>query len=98
MAGGRSKKKLSPSARVEDSKRWLRKGIMVHPLTDGYMSRYGVERWVAQEELIDLGYTEEVRIEVYEKEGIEWEFVYDPYSGEMKAVPVGTEEHELHLF
>lgn len=98
MAGARSKKRLSPSARLEDAKRWLKNGIPVHPLTDGYVRRYGVEPWMAQEELIGLGYREEVQIEAYEKEGIEWEFMCDPLSGEMKAVPVGTEEHELHLF
>ncbi|WP_145986390.1 hypothetical protein [Methylocaldum marinum] len=83
---------------MEDARRWLKKGLPVHPLTDGYMRRYGIERWVAQEELIDIGYREEVQIEAYEKEGVEWEFMYDPCSGEMKPVPIGTKKHELHLF
>ncbi len=43
-----------------DAKKWLRNGIPTHTLTDAYMNRYGVERWMAQEELIGLGYKETV--------------------------------------
>lgn len=39
-----------------------------------------------------------MRIEEYERDGIEWEYKYDGYKGEMYAVPVGTPEWELHLY
>lgn len=98
MSRPKSKKKLSSSARIEDAKKWLRNGIPVHPLTDAYMKRYGVERWMAQEELMGLGYKEALQVEIFDREGIEWEYMYDPLSDELKPVPKGTEEHELHLF
>ena len=98
MSRPRSKKKLSPTARIGDAKKWLRNGIPVHPLTDAYMKRYGVERWMAQEELVVAGYQETVQVENFEREGIKWEYMCDPLSGELKPAPKGTEEHELHLF
>ena len=40
---------------MKDAKRWLRAGVRVMALTDAYMKRYAVERWIAQEELIQTG-------------------------------------------
>ena len=62
------------------------------------MKRYGVERWLAQKELMSLGYRDTVLIENYERQGIEWEIKVDGDSGDMKVVPKGTPDHELHLF
>lgn len=98
MSRLRSKKKLSSAARIEDARKWLRTGIPTHLLTAAYVKRYGVEHCMAQEELIGLGYKESVQVESFEREGIEWEYIYDPLSGELKPVPKGTEEHELYLF
>ena len=84
--------------RLEDAKRWLKNGRVARPLTDSYMKRYTVERWVAREELMLLGEKDTVCIEDYERRGIEWEHRVDGYTGEMKVVPNGTADHELHLF
>ena len=98
MARSKSKQRLSAIARIGDAQRWLRNGFSAQPVTDAYMKRYGVERWVAQEELIAIGHKEAMQVENLEREGIEWEYMYDPHSGELKPVPKGTEEHELYLF
>ena len=83
---------------MKDAKRWLRAGVRVMVLTDAYMKRYAVERWIAQEELIQTGHKEIVQIENYEREGIVWEYRVDGYNGELKPVPKGTQDHELHLY
>ena len=83
---------------MKDAKRWLRAGVRVMALTDAYMKRYAVERWIAQEELIQTGHKEIVQIENYEREGIVWEFRVDGYTRELKPVPKGTQDHELHLY
>jgi hypothetical protein len=62
------------------------------------MSRYRVERWRAQEELMSLGYRDTVLIEDYERQGTEWEIKVDGYTGDMKVVPKGTLDDELYLF
>ena len=98
MATKRSKKRLNHEERIKDAKRWLRTGVSVVLLTDAYMKRYAVERWIAQEELMQIGYKEIVQIENYEREGIVWEFKVDGYTGDLKPVPKGTEDHELHLY
>ena len=64
MAGKSAKKRFKAQTRIEKARRWLKalaryKG----PLTDAYMKRYGVERWLAQKELMSLGYTDTVLIE-----------------------------------
>jgi hypothetical protein len=98
MAKKRSRKRLNPEERMKDAKRWLRGGVRVMALTDAYMRRYAVERWIAQQELMQAGYKEIVQIENYEREGIVWEFRVDGYTGELKPVPKGTKDHELHLY
>jgi hypothetical protein len=42
----KSKKKLRLEARIEDAKRWLRKGIKTSKLAALHAKRYKVERWV----------------------------------------------------
>ena len=98
MAKKRSKKRLNHEERLTDAKRWLRTGVRAMLLTDAYMKRYAVDRWIAQEELMQIGYKEIVQIENYEREGIAWEFKVDGYTGDLKPVPKGTEDHELHLY
>ena len=83
---------------MKDAKRWLRAGVRVMALTDAYMKRYAVERWIAQEELIQTGHKEIVQIENYEREDIVWEYRVDGYTGDLKPVPKGTQDHELHLY
>ena len=53
---------------------------------------------MACNELFELGYGDDLRIEQYERDGIEWEYKVDGYTGEMKVVPKGTPDWELHLF
>ncbi len=90
-----AKKKLSGKGRINDAKKWL----LNHPQDDlitSYSKRYGVNEDTAEEELIALGYYDELFIQHYEKEGIEWEYKVEPLSGEMVVVPVGTDEHEIY--
>jgi len=47
---------------------------------------------------MSFGYRDTVLIENYERQGIEWEIKVDGNSGDMKVVPKGTPDHELHLF
>jgi len=63
---------------------------------EAYSKRYAVCEMVARDELISIGYYNEITIQEYEKEGIKWEYVVEPLSGEMYLVPEGTEEYELY--
>ncbi len=81
-----SKKKLVGKSRHNDAKRWL----MNHPQKDlisSYSRRYGVNHNIAEDELMHLGYYDELHIQHYKKEGIEWEYRMEPLSGEMVVVP-----------
>jgi hypothetical protein len=99
MASKSATKRFEVKTRIEKARRWLKVGARRKgPLTDAYMQRYGVERWLAQDELMSLGYRGTVLIEDYERQGIEWEMRIDGYSGDMKVVPKGTPDCELHLF
>jgi hypothetical protein len=40
-----------------------------------------IEHW----ELIHFGYKDEIAIQAYEKDGIEWEYKYDGYTDEMSS-------------
>lgn len=92
-----SKKKLAGKARIADATRWLQQ-LRTRPasLVDAYSKRYAVTKLVAKEELIAIGYYDDLLIQEYENEGIEWEYRVEPCSGEMIVVPIGTEEHELY--
>jgi len=90
-----SKRKLSGKGRLKDANKWLSN----HPQADlisAYSRRYGVSHVIAQDELMELGYYDELYIQHYEKEGIEWEYRVEPLSGDMVVVPKGTEEHEIY--
>lgn len=91
-----SKKKLRyKSSRLNDAKKWLAN----HPqkdLLNAYSKRYGVNKMIADEELMTLGYYDELFIQHYEKEGIEWEYKVEPLSGDMVVVQKETEDHELY--
>ena len=98
MARKGSKKRLSYDQRLKDAKRWLKNGVKEFLLTDVYMKRYAVERWIAQEELTQIGYKDIVQIENFEREGVVWEYKVDGYTGELKPVLKGTEDYELHMY
>jgi hypothetical protein len=99
MAARSAKKRFKAQTHIEKARRWLKVRVRYKgPLTNAYMKRYGVERGLAQKELMSLGYSDTVLIENYERLGIEWEIKIDGYSGDMKVVPKGTPDHELHLF
>ena len=70
MAGKSAKKRFKAETRIEKARRWLKVGARYKgPLTNAYMKRYGVERWLAQKELMSLGYRDMVLIENYERQG-----------------------------
>ncbi len=90
-----AKKKLAGKGRINDAEKWL----INHPQNDlitAYSKRYGVTPQVAEDELMQLGYYDDLYIQHYEKEGIEWEYRVEPLSGDMVVVPKGSEEHELY--
>ena len=62
-----------------------------------YPKRYAVSEVVAWEELAAPGYYDQLTIEAYEREGIEWEYRVEPLSGDMFVVPKGIEDYELYL-
>ena len=87
-------RKLSAKDRLENARRWLRKGAPRN-LLEAYVKRYGVSHYDAHVELHSLGYREQLAIESYERDGIEWEYKVEPLSGNMLVVPKGTPEWEL---
>lgn len=90
-------KKLDPDSRKQNAKKWLLQG-KPRDLLSSYSQRYGVSSTICQFELEELGYGDQLRIQFYEKEETEWEYKYDGYTGEMKVVPKGTPDWELHMF
>ena len=92
------KKKLDREGRLHDLRKWLRLGNRLRrPMVRSYMRRYAVSETVAWEELAALGCYDELCIEAYEKEGVEWEYRYESLSGDMYVVPKGIEDHELYM-
>ena len=90
-----AKKKLRGEGRLHDAKKWL----VNHPQKDliaAYSQRYGVSHHLAEEELMHLGYYDDLCIQRYEQAGIEWEYRVEPLSGDMFVVPQDTEEHEIY--
>jgi len=93
------KKKLDHEGRIEDARRWLRLGNRFRrPLVESYAKRYAVSEAVARDELMALGYYDELTIEELEQQGIEWEYRVEPLSGDMFVVPKGIEDYELYLY
>jgi len=92
-------KKLTPEDRMRNAKRWLRQPHQrIKDLIAAYCKRYKVSHTDAYYELVELGYGDQIAIEAYEKEGIEWEYKHDGYIGKDLVVPKGTSDWELHLF
>ena len=90
-----AKKKLSEKDRLKDAERWLSNHAQ-KDLTSSYSKRYGVTPAVAHDELMALGYYDELHIQSYEKDGIEWEYRVEPLSGELVVMPKDADEHELY--
>lgn len=92
-----AKKKLAGKGRLKDAARWLAAGGCTgKPLVATYSKRYGVSEQIARDELVDLGFYDDLCIDAYEQDGIEWEYKVEPLSGDMYVVPKGTEEHEMY--
>ncbi|MES9906563.1 MAG: hypothetical protein ABW168_28260 [Sedimenticola sp.] len=91
-----SKKKLAGKGRTNDATRWLQSRALPKDLVEAYLKRYAVSEIVARDELMSIGYYDEIMIQEYEKEGIRWEYKVEPLSGDMFVVPEGTEDHELY--
>jgi hypothetical protein len=90
-------RKLNPEDRQRNAKKWLiRPKPMPKDLVAAYAKRYAVSDAVAHWELLELGYRDEIAIQAYEKDGVEWEYKVDGYTGEMYAVPKGTTDWELY--
>lgn len=90
-----SKKKLTGNARINDAKKWL---VNHYPkdLVSSYCKRYNVSSDIAEQELIQLGFYDDIFIQHYKKEGIDWEYRLEPVSGEMVVVPKDIEENEIY--
>lgn len=91
--------KLNFEQRKQNARKWLQNPhyrIKDHILA--YCKRYKVSHSDAYWELIELGFKDIITIEAYEKEGIEWEYKHDGYTGEDLVVPKGTPDWELHLY
>jgi hypothetical protein len=93
----KTRQKLAPKARKQDALRWLMRDIPKNLLA-AYSKRYGLAGGDAHVELIELGFDDTLRIQFYECEGTEWEYKMDGYTGEMKVVPKGTPDWELHQY
>jgi len=91
-----AKKKLLGKNRTNDAIRWLQLQSLPKNLIEAYSKRYAVFEIVAKEELISMGYYEEITIQEYEKEGVKWKYMVEPRSGELYLVTEDTEEHELY--
>jgi len=91
-----SKKKLQGKGRINDATRWLKARALPEKLVDEYSKRYAVSEIVAREELMLIGFYDEILIQDYEEENIKWEYIVEPQTGEMYVVPEGTEEHEFY--
>jgi hypothetical protein len=92
------KKKLVGKGRTNDAARWLKsKERPKYKYVERYAKRYGIDEDTAREELISLGYYEDVFTEELEAEGKETEYIMNPLTGELVLVEAGTEEHELFI-
>lgn len=93
----KSKKRLDKEGRTRNARKWLQQQWPKN-LLQAYSRRYSVSETLACDELMMLGYWDEIQIQSYEQESIEWEYMVDGYSGDMKVVPKGTPEWELYNF
>jgi len=91
-----AKKKLVGKDRTHDAKRWLKSRTLPKNIIEAYSKRYAVSEMVARDDLTSIGYYDEITIQEYEKEGIKYEYMVEPLSGEMYLVSEGTEEYQLY--
>ena len=93
----KSRTKYTQEQRKKDARKWLMRHL-ARDLVDEYSRRYKISRAQAEHEVVSLGFRDEIRIQGFERDGIEWEYKVDGYSGDMKVVPKGTPDWELHLY
>lgn len=92
------KKKLEGKGRTNDAAKWLMSKEGPHcKYLERYSKRYGVDECTARDELVSLGYYDEILREDLEAEGKEMEYIVNPLTGDLVAVEKGTEEHELFI-
>ena len=92
------KKKLEGKGRTNDAARWLKSKDGPHcKYIARYSKRYGIDSDTAREELISLGYYDEVYAEELHSEGKECEYIVNPLTGDLVLVEEGTQEHELFI-
>jgi len=95
----RSKKKLDRDGRLADAAKWLRsRARRKTTLIEGYTQRYAVSESQAWDELVALGFYDDILIELYEQQGIDWEYKVEALTGEMFVVPEGTQDHEIYEY
>ncbi len=76
--------------------KWLSSSGPPDNLIDSYSKRYGCSKFDAETELMEIGYYDEIQIQSYENDGVEWEYRVEPLSGEMVVVPKDAKEHEIY--
>lgn len=92
-------RKLDSEDRKRNAKKWLTQPHQrIKDLVAAYGKRYKVSVTIAHLELVEIGYKDEITIQAYEKDGIEWEYKHDGYTGEDLVVPKGTPDWEFHNF
>ena len=84
------------NGRLQKAKKFLQNHSHPKDLVKWYMKKYKVSAGIAESELIQIGYEDDIKIQYYEKEDIEWEYLYHGYTGEMYVVPKGTKEWDLY--
>lgn len=94
----RNKRKLNEKERMNNAEKWLtsRERPQSH-IIGSYTKRYAVKLDLARDELISLGFHEEVFMEEMEKQGKKVEHIVNPLTGELVLVEAETEEHELFI-
>jgi len=92
----KQRKRFNPKTRKQDALKWLSNFGIPDDLIDSYSKRYGCSEFDAETELMEIGYYDEIQIQFYNKDGVEWEYRIEPLSGEMVVVPKGTEEHQIY--
>lgn len=92
----KERKRFRQKTRKRDAIKWLLNIKIPDDLIHSYSKRYGCSMVDAQTELMEIGYYDEIYIQSYEKNGIEWEYRLEPQSGEMVVVPKDSEEYEIY--
>lgn len=92
----KQRKRFRQKTRKRDAVKWLSNIGIPDDLVGSYSKRYGCSMVDAQTELIEIGYYDEIYIQSYEKNGIEWEYRVEPRSGEMVVVPKDSGEYEIY--